>query len=166
MYWFTSDYHFGHENIIKYCKRPFKSIYHMNSSIIRNHNERVKPNDTVFFLGDFALKDGVECLEQLNGNFVFIKGNHDGKNGIHTVIHSCIIRFEDKLIYLTHDPADAEDFVDMNFVGHIHEKWRFSTTKKGTPIINVGVDVWDFHPVSFEEIIKELKAWQRGDING
>ena len=63
-YWWASDYHFSHHNIIRYCGRPFKDIEEMNATIIARHNERVKPDDTVFFLGDFVFKggkiDGVE----------------------------------------------------------------------------------------------------------
>ena len=54
-YWWTSDYHFSHANIIKYCDRPFESVEEMNEAIIKRHNERVKPEDTVFFLGDNAI---------------------------------------------------------------------------------------------------------------
>ena len=55
-YWWTSDYHFSHFNIIRYCKRPFETAEEMNETIIRKHNERVKPEDTVFFLGDRHIK--------------------------------------------------------------------------------------------------------------
>ncbi len=52
-YWWTSDYHFSHANIIRYCirycNRPFETVEEMNETIIRKHNERVKPEDTVFF---------------------------------------------------------------------------------------------------------------------
>ena len=65
-YWFTADYHLGHANIIKYCNRPFKSLEHMNSEIIRRHNSRVKPNDTVFFLGDFCFKNSKNRGEGIN----------------------------------------------------------------------------------------------------
>ena len=55
-FWFTGDSHFNHTNIIKYTDRPFKDIYHMNETIIKNWNERVKDEDTVFHLGDFCFK--------------------------------------------------------------------------------------------------------------
>lgn len=98
-YWFTSDYHLGHANIIKYCNRPFKDLEQMNKMIIHNHNARVKPEDIVFFLGDFCFhnseggKDGEgvgekadSYLEKLNGKFVFISGNHDKSNSLKTCI--------------------------------------------------------------------------------
>ena len=52
---FTSDTHFGHENIIKYCNRPFTSTEEMDKALISNWNKVVKPEDTVFHLGDFAV---------------------------------------------------------------------------------------------------------------
>ena len=77
--YFTSDTHFGHANIIKFCNRPFKNVEEMNQKLIENWNSVVGPNDLVFHLGDFAF--GGQPLwryirEQLNGNIILIKGNH------------------------------------------------------------------------------------------
>ncbi len=88
MYYFTSDNHFFHANIIKYCNRPFTSMEEMNLVMIRNWNEIVTPDDTVFHIGDFGLcksseapnapKDPFKFIRnQLNGNIIFIAGNHD-----------------------------------------------------------------------------------------
>lgn len=174
-FWFTSDYHLGHYNIIKYCNRPFQTLEQMNQTIIQNHNNRVKPEDTVFFIGDFCFKNSpggkkgegdilkaIEYEKQLNGKLIFIKGNHDRNNSCKAIIEKLSIYFGGKRISLVHNP----EFVDINFginlVGHIHEKWQIKRIKKGwqfTDAINVGVDVWDFRPVSLEEIMKRYKKW-------
>ena len=52
---FTSDTHFNHANIIRFCNRPFKDVSHMNEAIISNWNRVVGPEDIVFHLGDFCL---------------------------------------------------------------------------------------------------------------
>ena len=54
-YYFTSDWHLFHANIIKYSKRPFKNVEEMNEVILQNYFEVVKPGDRVYYLGDFAL---------------------------------------------------------------------------------------------------------------
>ncbi len=185
-FWFTADYHLGHANIIKYCNRPFNNVDHMNSTIIRNHNSRVKPEDVVFFLGDFCFKGtsgskvgegGPDVasiyLEKLNGHFVFIKGNHDNNNSLKSIIKEAVIELGGHELFLVHDPADASPEYDINLHGHVHGKWKikrcnysspdpFSKAYKRRPIlINVGVDVWNFMPVSISEILKELARWKR-----
>jgi calcineurin-like phosphoesterase family protein len=78
--WFTSDTHFGHENIIKYCDRPFKNTDHMNDEIVRRWNEAVSPNDIVFHLGDVALgkiDNSLAQVSRLNGYKALVLGNHD-----------------------------------------------------------------------------------------
>jgi len=76
---FTSDTHFGHENIIKYCKRPFANAAEMDKALIRNWNRVVGPHDLVYHLGDFAVGGGPAgpYLDQLNGRIILIHGNHD-----------------------------------------------------------------------------------------
>lgn len=78
--WFTSDLHFWHKNICKYCNRPYNSIEEMNEAIIANWNSVVKDDDIVFLLGDMGFC-GIEKLRvlmsQLKGQIVLIQGNHD-----------------------------------------------------------------------------------------
>ncbi len=158
VFWFTSDYHFGHDNIIKYCNRPFKNIHEMNSAITRNHNSRVKPDDTVLFLGDFCFKgkSGPQTyLEKLNGNFVFIRGNHDNNNSLNAIIENVVINHGGQEIFLTHRPVDFDPAYKLNLVGHVHEKWKKKVEGK-TTLINVGADVWNFMPINIQEILKEV----------
>lgn len=82
--WFVSDIHFGHQNIIRYCDRPYQYITDMDASIIDNWNSKVAPDDTVYFLGDFIFYKSEQAilsvLLQLNGKIFFVRGNHDHKN--------------------------------------------------------------------------------------
>lgn len=67
---FSSDLHFGHKNIIKYCTRPFESVEEMNKKLIENWNSVVTNDDTVFFLGDAGFGSVTkicECVKRLNG---------------------------------------------------------------------------------------------------
>ena len=83
----TSDTHFFHENIIKYCNRPFNNVEEMNINIIQNWNNVVSQEDDVYVIGDFALIKGEDHKEKikklqylsnaLNGKKHLILGNHD-----------------------------------------------------------------------------------------
>jgi len=174
-YWFSADYHLGHANIIKYCNRPFKDVYHMNETIIRNHNARVKPDDVVFFLGDFCFRNtkggktgegeqdvAEHYLGKLNGRFVFVKGNHDNNNSCKTILKTGVIELGGKEMFIVHDPGDMDPKFELTLHGHVHELWKIKKCKmSGKTLINVGVDVWKFMPISIEEIFKELEKWKR-----
>ena len=151
MIWFTSDTHFGHSNIIKYTGRPFKTIEEMNECIINRWNSRVKEDDTVFFLGDFSLGNPKKYLERLNGNIVWIKGNHDKT----AIIKELNINYGGYLWHLAHKPEDCTG--RYNLCGHVHEKWKIKVQKNNKILVNVGVDQWDFYPIKIQEIIKEIK---------
>lgn len=45
MIFFTSDHHFSHANIIRYCNRPFASAEEMNQELIRRWNQTVSLNE-------------------------------------------------------------------------------------------------------------------------
>ncbi len=80
MLYFTSDLHFGHENILKW-RKGFASLAEMDETLIRNWNETVSVNDTVIVTGDLLFrneKPAVEYLQQLKGKKILVKGNHDG----------------------------------------------------------------------------------------
>lgn len=81
-YWFTSDEHYGHKKIIKYCDRPFSSIEEMDYVIMENFNSVVGENDITIHAGDFTLWKDVrgiheKYINKLNGKHIFLKGSHD-----------------------------------------------------------------------------------------
>jgi calcineurin-like phosphoesterase family protein len=80
--YFTSDPHFFHKNVIRSCDRPFTSLEEMHEELIKRYNSVVKPEDSCYFLGDFAFC-GVtrmkEIVDQLNGTIYLVPGNHDQK---------------------------------------------------------------------------------------
>lgn len=78
--YFSSDEHFAHSNILKYDKRPFATIEEHDEALIENWNKVVKPNDTIYYLGDFCFgrpEYAEACMKRLNGKKFFIWGNHD-----------------------------------------------------------------------------------------
>lgn len=82
---FTSDQHFWHQNVIRYCSRPFKSVEEMNEIMVIGWNMNVHPEDTVYVLGDFSLAfRSVETFPQrLMGNKKLVPGNHDFCHSYH-----------------------------------------------------------------------------------
>lgn len=79
MNFYTSDTHWGHENVITYCSRPFSSVEEMNEELVKRWNEVVSSGDTVWHLGDFSLSLQAvkDFLPRLNGSVGLIFGNHD-----------------------------------------------------------------------------------------
>ena len=173
--WFTSDTHFSHDNIIKFCKRPYDDIYTMNEDIIGKWNSLIDEDDTVFHLGDFSYggsKEWVEVLSRLHGHIHLILGNHDIKNirqNYHKYFESIssqqLIEVEGQKIYLNHYPfltyagiyRREEDTIWQLF-GHMHSSNNSSGMDSGRlqhllpTQYDVGVDNNNFKPVNYNEI--------------
>ena len=166
MYFFTADTHFRDPEILMGIPRPFKSVDHMDSVMIKRFNERVGPDDTTFILGDFFHKVSggtkpEEILAQLNGQKILIRGNHDKNNGVRTIIKHMTIEYFGQRILLIHDPKDAYDLMvkdtfDFVFHGHVHMNWQFQAR-----MVNVGVDVWNYFPVSIKTALNVYDKWAK-----
>lgn len=156
---FSADPHFWHKNIIAYEKRPFDHLDHMHETIVNNHNSVVTKKDNLFLLGDVtfgSLEQTKEVISRMNGKIILIKGNHDyGRSnkwfldvGFSQVIDWPIL-YNDFFI-LSHAPVYvSEQMPYVNIHGHLHKTdW---TSKR---FLNVGVDNWDFTPVSFDQVKK------------
>ena len=110
---FTSDWHVGHANSLKFDNRPFRDLDHMHKVLINNYNASVGDTGVCYFLGDMGfgnsgLLKGV--LDELNGTKVLVTGNHDGgmyamyMSGFDVVINSGSIRLGKELITFSHCP--------------------------------------------------------------
>ena len=155
---FTADCHFGHDNIVKYAKRPFKDGTHMNSEIVKRWNKTVNSDDLVYHVGDFAFKNNTLRFERLlNGTIVHIAGNHDLNNGVKSLIMSAQMHFGKHSVYVRHKPLEDPEWfppsTDFMICGHVHKKWKYNIYQ-GVAMINVGVDVWGYQPVSLDSILK------------
>lgn len=77
--WFTSDSHFMHD-FLAMDIRGFSTTQEHDKQLIANYNSKIRPDDTVFTIGDFSLKKPdvfAPILQRLNGNWHLISGNHD-----------------------------------------------------------------------------------------
>lgn len=174
---YISDTHFGHVNIMRLSKRPFSSVQEMDKVMIENWNKVVKPNDEVYFLGDFCYKSGESpeyYLEQLNGKKYFIIGNHDNpiiKNRrvynryFETIEQMMTVQDGNDSIVLCHYPlVEWNGFFRnaLHFYGHVHNNVQNETYKilaKIPNAYNVGVDILDFTPQSKEKVIQYNKQF-------
>ena len=155
---FTSDTHFSHENIIKYCNRPFSSVEEMNETIITNWNNVITPNDTVFHLGDFGFGSTGNLAEikyRLNGNIEFVCGSHD-KNAKKLFFPYRLmleIKIEDHPIVLCHYAMrtwKASYHGSWHLFGHSHGRLAVDNH---TLAYDVGVDSNYYTPVSMDKIV-------------
>lgn len=187
--WFTSDLHLYHENIIRFCNRPYKDIHHMTAELVKNYNSVVDHHDTVYFLGDICFGNRevtLLTLDLLNGVKVLVPGNHDHCHPMQMknpekFAYWCTTysKYFDDILFdfpqiegfrMSHFPYysgidyQGRDFSEWQALddntpllcGHVHDEWQYNFTSNGTFMFNVGVDVNNFTPVSFD-YIKNLK---------
>ena len=173
---FTSDTHFNHANIIRFCNRPFKDVEQMNEVMIANWNRVIGTDDTVFHLGDFCLGGAAEwtkILDRLNGKIYLILGNHDLKNirqgfidKFEHVAMQMHIEIGKQKIYLCHYPFLCFEggYKDVwQLFGHVHS--RNNNTGNDAKRLqylyptqyDVGVDNNDFRPVSYEQVMNVIR---------
>ena len=149
MIWATSDHHFGHKNILHLCNRPFSTIEEMDEALIANWNNTVSKTDTIYILGDFAWRNGQSYVKRLNGNKIFLLGDHDKQI---TGDRLLIVKLQDVWFTLCHWPLyswNKQYYGSIHLHGHIHN----NPIEPKQNRINVGVDVCDFMPISIDTII-------------
>lgn len=146
---FTSDWHIGHENSIKFDNRPYRDLDHMHSELVKNFNKQVPVDGVTYFLGDVVTHSSSltkTVIDQLNGLKILVVGNHD-KNyescynaGFDVVMHQATIYIQNQRVTVSHCPLTGifrEDTTGMggavegeNWHGEAKNK-RFSVPDEG-----------------------------------
>jgi calcineurin-like phosphoesterase family protein len=154
----------------------------MNEKLIENHNAIVGKDDTVYNLGDFSWKPALtgSIVSRLNGTQILITGNHDSCHPMHKNAEIEKQKYLDAGFKEVHQQLEVEEFVlnHFPFVGDEYDdvrfgKWRapktdkwliYGHTHQANPIsqrgqINVGVDAWEYKPVSIDDLRKKIEHY-------
>jgi calcineurin-like phosphoesterase family protein len=174
----VSDTHFGHAGVCRFTHpndptvklRPWDNPEEMDEEMVRRWNDRVRPNDKVYHLGDVVInRKALPILDRLNGDKVLIRGNHDifkdedynkyfrSLRGYH-VMNGMI---------LSHIPVHPESLgrFGVNIHGHLHATrvMRDLVHCGRTDVIDtryhcVCVEQTDFAPILFEDVIARIRS--------
>ena len=174
---FTSDTHFFHKNIIKYCSRPFANTEEMNEQLVERWNKVVPKDGVVFHLGDFSLtakeKDLKTLVNKLNGEIHLIIGNHERdalkmiSSRFTTISDICEIYIEDdeitydeQHIVMCHYPMivwNGSHRGSWQLFGHVHGGLsNKGEIKHPVTALDVGVDCHNFTPLSYQEVKEKI----------
>jgi len=179
----VSDTHFGHAGVCRFTRadgvtklRPWTDPDEMDEAMVKAWNERVKPTDKVYHLGDVVInRKALGILHRLNGDKVLIRGNHDIFRDEDYRVHFRELRAYHVMdgMILSHIPVHADSLgrFGVNIHGHLHanrvRKARGVDVKTGTVLYSDEIDVRyhnvsveqlpDFAPMLFEDVVKRIK---------
>ena len=172
---FTSDSHFGHDNIIRHCKRPcqehpFRDSAQMDRALIDAWNSVVSPGDVVYHLGDFSMRPVEtvnDLLKKLHGTKHLIVGNHDRTQSVAggrrqgcrlqgwaSVQEMAKINVDGHSVFLCHYPMREWPGMwqgTVHLYGHVHGNLQ---PLPGS--MEVSADVWGGKPVQMVEILSAV----------
>lgn len=142
----------------------------MNEALVENWNKVVQPSDTIFHLGDVTFGHNIgmisALISRLNGEINLVPGNHDKiikKNNFPNIKivreHGEVMFWhEGYLLRLWHYPTyefkNANE-MEIYLHGHSHGKVLGNQHR-----IDVGVDCWNYHPISFEMIKERIELYR------
>lgn len=165
--WFTADTHFNHSRIVEFFRKQFVSVQEMNERIIERWNAVVARGDRVYHLGDFALGSGDaarEIADRLNGNIYLIRGNHERT----AETPACRERFvwikdyeylkvgEQRIVLCHYAMRTWRSSHRGAWMLHGHSHGSLDELPHRS--FDVGVDCWDFSPVSFEDVRSKMET--------
>ena len=165
----TSNTDFFRFNVIRDRKRPFESWEEMNESLIMRWNNRVSPNDLVYHLGNFGAsttENLSKIRKQLNGKITIVIGDDIHIEGLldigfDSIAHEVTLQYKNYHFQMTHLPEnqliyDNMDHSLINLHGHCVSRPRVLNNR-----INVSSDVWDYNPVTIEDILMSYRRQRR-----
>ena len=184
----VSDTHFGHAGVCRFTRndgvtklRPWTDPDEMDEAMVKAWNDRVKPTDKVYHLGDVVInRKSLSIMSRLNGDKVLIRGNHDIFRDTDYREHFRELRAYHVMngMILSHIPVHAESLgrFGVNIHGHLHanrvKKARGVDARTGEVLYGdaidpryhcVCVEQTDFAPILFEEVIARIEA-EGGEI--
>jgi calcineurin-like phosphoesterase family protein len=140
-----------------------ETVQRHDDSLIAAINEQVAPQDTLWILGDFCLagpeqvaayRDRIHCRE-VN----LVPGNHDRRPGLgvfNRVMEQGRVEVQGQKIFLNHYPMRSwkGSFHGVwHLYGHVHGNLMSEDQRNDWMLVrDVGVDINDYRPLSFEEI--------------
>ena len=171
----TSDTHFGHAGILAWLDRPFASVAAIDDGMVAIWNSIVRPRDTVWHLGDFALGPkgtSEKVFRRLNGVKHLVLGNHDGDDvrscGWASVQDMVSFKCDGTRLTLCHYPMVSwrgsshnrdGHVASVMCHGHVHGTVRDSRMPWSDPcLLDVGVDMRAFAPVPVEAVLAEARV--------
>jgi calcineurin-like phosphoesterase family protein len=174
----VSDTHFGHAGVCRFTHpddpdvklRPWDNADEMDEEMIRRWNDRVRPSDKVYHLGDVVInRKALKTLHRLNGDKVLIRGNHDifPDDEYREYFRELRAYHVMNGMILSHIPIHPESLgrFGVNIHGHLHaSRVKMEPVGKyGIPVIDpryhcVCVEQTDFAPILFEDVIKRIEA--------
>lgn len=173
---FTSDEHYQSPSIIRICNRPFSSVEEMDETMIDRHNEVVRAGDLVYHNGDIylgkrtgankGLEEARSLFARLNGQHYLVLGNHDelARQMTGFIWQKDLARLRSKGL-----PEGVPDIVLCHYALRSWEKrlygsWHLyghshgNLPEDGSPSFDVGVDCWDYRPVSIDQVSEKMQT--------
>jgi len=179
----VSDTHFGHTGVCRFTRndgvtklRPWDDADEMDEEMIRRWNDRVRPNDKIYHLGDVVInRKALKTLARLNGDKVLIRGNHDIFRDDEYRKYFRELRAYHVMngMILSHIPVHEASLgrFGTNIHGHLHasrvKKARGVDARTGAVLYGDEIDprYWcccveqiDFAPILFEDAIRRIEA--------
>jgi calcineurin-like phosphoesterase family protein len=178
-WWFGSDFHFGHKNVINFCNRPFEDMAEQDSSLVETWNKYVGPQDNAFILGDFSFYRAVETtklLQSMNGHKLLVKGNHDHSRELGRVsgwlrwVHYHEMDLAEDRVTMSHFPMLSWHRMHRgayHLHGHCHGTLSYPEGLLDARILDVGIDhiarlTGEYRPMEWSEIKEVLKGRRGG----